>query len=333
MGGVAAVTTLVTGGNGWLPSHVVRRLARAGETVVSYDLMEPDDYLRAFLGTDISNVVFEPGDVTDRERLREAATRHGVTSLISAAAITPRVDREQREPERIIDVNLGGVVNALEVARGLPNFLRFIQISSCAVFGNVPGVTELDEDAPANSTNLYGITKLAGERVALRYGDLFGLDVIAVRPSNVYGPMERFTPGYAGATELREMLRIHFAGEPIKVASLAASYRDWTFAEDVAEGIERAWSIAGPLPHRIYIVSSGEQYSVGDVLEEFRANLPGLAYRVVSRDEANYPVDTGDPAPLPLNRRAREHLGWSPRTSFHEGMSQYLAWIAANGPQ
>ena len=52
------MTTLVTGGNGWLPSHVVRRLARAGETVVSYDLMEPDDFLRAFLGADILNVVF-----------------------------------------------------------------------------------------------------------------------------------------------------------------------------------------------------------------------------------------------------------------------------------
>src|SRR5215216_2848234 len=59
MGGVAAVTTLVTGGNGWLPSHVVRRLARAGETVASYDLMEPDDYLQAFLGADIANVVSE----------------------------------------------------------------------------------------------------------------------------------------------------------------------------------------------------------------------------------------------------------------------------------
>jgi NAD(P)-dependent dehydrogenase (short-subunit alcohol dehydrogenase family) len=124
-----AVTTLVTGGNGWLPSHVVRRLARAGETVVSYDLMEPDEVLRAFLGADITNVVFEPGDVTDRERLSQAATRHGVTSIVSAAAITPRVDRERREPERIIAVNLGGVVNALEVARSLPNFRRFVQIS------------------------------------------------------------------------------------------------------------------------------------------------------------------------------------------------------------
>jgi UDP-glucose 4-epimerase len=271
--------------------------------------------------------------VTDRGRLGEAAARHGVTSIISDAAITPRVDRERREPERIIAVNLAGVINALEVARTLPDFRRFVQISSCAVFGDVPGAEVLDEASPANSTNLYGITKLAGERVALRYGDLFGLDVIAVRPSNVYGPMERFTPGYAGATELREMLRIHFAGEPIKVASLDASYRDWTFAEDVAEGIERAWSVARPLPHRVFIVSSGEHYSVGDVLEAFRANLPALEYRVVSEDEANYPVDGGGPGPLPLNRRAREHLGWSPRTSFAEGMRQYLAWIATNGPQ
>jgi UDP-glucose 4-epimerase len=144
------VTTLVTGGNGWLPSHVVRRLARAGETVVSYDLMEPDTYLRDFLGADFERVVFEAGDVTDRGRLREVAQRHGVNSIVSAAAITPRVDREQREPERILDVNLGGVVNALEVARQLPNFRRFVQVSSCAVFGDVPDVTELTEDSPAS---------------------------------------------------------------------------------------------------------------------------------------------------------------------------------------
>jgi dTDP-glucose 4,6-dehydratase/UDP-glucose 4-epimerase/GDP-4-dehydro-6-deoxy-D-mannose reductase len=327
------VTTLVTGGNGWLPSHVVRRLARAGERVVSYDVMEPDDYLRVFLGTDAELVVFEPGDVTDRDSLRDAAARHGVTSIISAAAITPRVDRERREPERIVAVNLGGVINALEVARELPGFRRFVQVSSCAVFGDVPGATTLDEDSPANSTNLYGITKLAGERIALRYGDLFGLEVVAVRPSNVYGPMERFTPGYAGATELREMLRIHFEGQPIKVVSLEAAYRDWTFAEDVAEGIERAWAVAGPLPDRVFIVSSGEHYSVGDVLAAFRRHVPDLEFQVVPAAEANYSVEPGKRGPLPSNRRAHELLGWTPRTSFDDGMRQYLAWIVANGPQ
>jgi nucleoside-diphosphate-sugar epimerase len=311
------VTTLVTGGNGWLPSHVVRRLARAGETAVSFDLMEPDDYLREFLGVDAARVIFEPGDVTDRAALREA----------------PRVDREQREPERIIAVNLGGVVNALEVARELPDFRRFVQISSVAVFGDIPGATEVDEDSPANATNLYGITKLAGERVALRYGDLFGLDVIAVRPSNVYGPMERFTPGYAGATELREMLRIHFEGNPILVEALDASYRDWTFAEDVAEGIERAWAVAGPLEHRVFLLSGNEQHAVGEVLEAFRRHLPGLEYRVVARDETNYPVERENRPPRRLNRRAAAELGWTPRTSFADGMREYLAWIAANGPQ
>ena len=327
------MTTLVTGGNGWLPSHVVRRLARAAETVISYDLMEPDDFLRDFLGADFDRVIFEPGDVTDRARLRDVATQHGVTSIISAAAITPRVDRERREPERIIDVNIGGVVNALEVARELPNFRRFVQISSVAVFGDVPGVTELDEDSPANATNLYGITKLTGERIALRYGELFDLDVIAVRPSNVYGPMERFTPGYAGATELREMLRIHFSGQPITVNSLDANYRDWIYAEDVAEGIERAWAVEGPLPHRVFLLASGQQQSVGEVLATFRQHFPELEYRVVSKDEANYPVNDATPGPLPANRRAREELGWEPRTSFADGMAEYLAWIAANGPQ
>jgi nucleoside-diphosphate-sugar epimerase len=117
MRGEALVATLVTGGNGWLPSHIVRRLARSGETVVSYDLMEPDQYLREFLGADIARISFAQGDVTDRERLLAVARQYGVTSIISAAAITPRVERERREPERIIAVNLGGTVNALEVAR------------------------------------------------------------------------------------------------------------------------------------------------------------------------------------------------------------------------
>src|SRR5687767_4551349 len=132
------MTTLVTGGNGWVPCHIVRRLARRGETVVSYDLMEPDDLPRAFLGADAERGVFEHGDVTDRARLAEVAERHGVTSVIHAAAITPRVDRERREPDRIVDVNLGGTVNSLEVARHLPNLRRFVYVSSVAVWGSQP---------------------------------------------------------------------------------------------------------------------------------------------------------------------------------------------------
>jgi UDP-glucose 4-epimerase len=145
--------------------------------------------------------------------------------------------------------------------------------------------------------------------------------------------MERFTPGYAGATELREMLRIHFSGQPITVNALDSHYRDWTFAEDVAEGIELAWSAPASPPERVFILAVGEHYSIGEVLEAFRANVPGLSYQVVPRDEANYPVVLEGPGPLPSPRRAAEILGWRPRTAFADGMRRYLSWIVANGPQ
>jgi nucleoside-diphosphate-sugar epimerase len=326
------MTTLVTGGNGWLPCHVVRRLARRGERVVSYDLMAPDEPLRDYLGADAANVVFEPGDVSDQARLRQIATRYDVTSLIHAAVITPRVDRERREPARIVEVNLLGTVNALEVARTLPNLRRFVYVSSGAVWGDVPGAEILDEESPANATTLYGVTKLASERIALRYGELFDLDVVALRPSNVYGPMERVTPGYAGATQLREMLRIHFTGQPILVDSLAGPYLDWTYVEDIADGIERAWA-APTLPRRLYCLTCGQLYAIGDVLAAFARHLPGLTYRQVPPEEANYHVSGAPPGPVPSHARIRHDLGWNPATSFDDGMRDYLAWITHNGPQ
>lgn len=326
------MTTLVTGGNGWVPCHVVRRLARRGETVVSYDLMPPDDLLREFLGDPIERVVFESGDVADAARLREVAARHGVTSIVHAAVITPRVDRERREPARIVEVNLGGTVNALEAARALPGFRRFVYVSSVAVWGAVPGAVELTEETPSYAATLYGITKYASERVGLRYRTLFDLDVVAVRPGNVYGPMERVTPGFAGATELREMLRLHVAGRPILVNSLAGPYLDWTFVEDVAEGIERVWA-ASHLRHDLYTLTAGRVYSIGDVLAAFKRHLPGLEYRQVSSDEANYLVSGEPPGPVPSNARIRADLGWAPATPFDEGMRDYLDWIVKHGPR
>ena len=327
------MTTLVTGGNGWMPSHVVRRLARRGECVVSYDLMAPDDLLRDFLGPAVDNVIFESGDVADLEGLRAVATAHSISSLIHAAVITPRIDRERREPVRIVEVNLVGTVNALEVARGLPDLRRFVYVSSCAVWGDVPGATVLDEETPTNATSLYGVTKLASERIALRYTDLFGMDVVALQPGNVYGPMERVTPGYVGATQLREMLRIHFTGQPVLVNSLEGPYLDWTYVDDIAEGIERAWAAPEPLPHRVYSLTSGRLFSIGDLLAAFARHLPGFAYQQVPPEEANYLV-SGEPAGLvPSNARMQADFGWAPPTPFDEGMHKYLTWISEHGPQ
>jgi nucleoside-diphosphate-sugar epimerase len=294
--------------------------------------MEPDDLLRELIGDAIDRVIFEFGDVTDEARLRTVATQHGVTNLIHAAVITPRLDRERREPKRIVEVNLLGTVNALEVARSLPGFARVVYVSSCAVWGNVPGVTELTEDLPSHATSLYGITKHESERLCRRYATLFDLDVVAIRPANVFGPMERVTPGFHGATELREMLRIHVAGSPILVNSLEGPYLDWTYVEDIAEGIERAWATPH-LPHDVYSLTCGRLFSIGDVLAAFQRHLPDLVYRQVPASEANYQVSGSPPGPIPSNARLAADFGWVPSTLFDDGMRLYLAWIAKHGPQ
>ncbi len=326
------MTTLVTGGNGWVPSHVVKRLAQRGETVVSYDVSEPDEPLLDLLEDVAGRVVFERGNVVDLDALRAAAERHGATSIVHAAVITPRINRERAEPDTIVAVNLTGTVNALEVARGLPDFRRFVYVSSCAVWGDVPGVTELTEETPSYATFLYGITKYASERIALRYNTLFDLDVVAVRPANVYGPMERLSPGFVGATEIREMLRLYHDGQTIRVNSLEGPYLDWTYVEDIAEGIERAWA-AEELPHRVYSLTAGRLYSVGDVLEAFARHLPDLRYELVADERANYRVSGDAPGPVPRNARMRADFGWAPETALEDGMGKYLDWVARYGPQ
>jgi UDP-glucose 4-epimerase len=325
------MTTLVTGGNGWVPSHVVRRLARRGERVISYDLMEPDQLLLEMLA-DAGDVIFEYGDVVDPEAMLEAARRHGVTRIVHAAAITPRLHREKAAPRRIIEVNLLGTVTALDVARQLSGFERFVYVSSCAAWGPWEGVEALTEDLPSHATTLYGITKHTSERVCRRYAELFGLDVVSLRLANVFGPMERDTPGYIGGTEPREMLRIHYAGHPVRINSLEGPYLDWTYVEDIAEGIALAWATPN-LPHDLYSITCGRLYSIGDVLEAFARHLPGFRYEVVPESEANYLVSGDPPGPVPSNARLIADTGWSPPTSFDAGMRQYLAWIERHGPQ
>jgi nucleoside-diphosphate-sugar epimerase len=155
---------------------------------------------------------------------------------------------------------------------------------------------------------------------------------VSVRLANVYGPMERVTPGYAGATKLREMLRIHFDGQPIRVNSLEGPWLDWTYVSDIAEGIRRVWEKSA-LAHDLYTLTCGERFSIGQVLSEFERYLPNFHYEHVGHDEANYLVSGDERGTPPSNARFREEFGWSPDTSFTDGMRQYLSWIQRHGPQ
>ena len=326
------MTTLLTGGNGWVPSFVLRRLARRGEQVVSYDLMEPDRELRDHLGDAIENVIFVSGDVTDAAHLQRIAEDHQVDKIIHAAAITPRLHREMEEPARIIDVNLMSTVHCLELIRRIPRITRMVYISSGAAWGSGHGAETLDEETPSRADGLYGVLKHTAERIIRRYVTLFDIDVVSMRPASVYGPMERITPGYSGATELREMLRIAAAGDPILVNSLEGPYHDWTYVEDIAEGIELAWATPN-LPNDVYSITCGRLYSIGDMLAAFKRHWPELDYREVLEEDANYITSGGPPGPVPSNARMAADFGWIPPTPLDDGVADYIAWIREYGPQ
>ena len=144
--------------------------------------------------------------------------------------------------------------------------------------------------------------------------------------------MERITPGYIGATQLREMLRIWAAGETVRVNSAEGPWLDWTYVEDIAEGIERVWS-APQLQERVLSITGGALYSIGDVLSQFERHLPEFAWEVASGDEVNYIVDGQPPGPVPSNATIARELGWTPQTTFEHGMAEYLSWIRRHGPQ
>ena len=95
------------------------------------------------------------------------------------------------------------------------------------------------------------------------------------------------------------MLRVHFSGQPILVNSLEGPYLDWTYVEDIAEGVERAWE-AATLPNQVYCLTGGVLYGVGEVLAAFARYLPGLTYRQVDPDDANYHVSGDPPGPHPF---------------------------------
>lgn len=324
--------TLLTGGNGWLPSHVLRRLARRGEAVISYDLMLPDTYLLEFLGESATNVVFLEGDVTDGTAMRAVCEQYGIDRIIHAAAITPREDRERSESAKIIAVNFNSTVELLEIARTLPTFKRMVYLGSIAAWGGGHHGETLDEDSPSHATRLYGITKHTSERVCRRYKELHGLDVVTMRPGSALGPMERITPGYSGATEPRELLRIVAAGETVRVNTLNGLYYDWTYVDDIANGIERAWATPH-LPHDVYTVTCGKLYSVGDVLAAIQHHWPGMRYEVVPIEQANFIVSEAAPGPRPSNARLQADFGWVPSTSLDDTLKIYIDWVRANGPQ
>jgi nucleoside-diphosphate-sugar epimerase len=320
-------TVLVTGAAGFVGVNIVRTLAARGHQVVGLDHRAPDAAVARFLGEAAPKVIWVRGDVRERDSLVGPLRAHGVQQVVHGAAVTATLpDWERDRAATLFDVNVMGTLAVLDAARAA-GARRVVVVGSGAAVGFGPAERPVPEDAPAAPSELYGISKLAAERIALRLRDVYLLDIVAVRMAAPYGPMERPSPDRAALSPVAEWVEAAAAGRPIEVASLDSG-RDWIYVEDAAQAYAALVEAEG-LRHALYNLGPGVTLSAREVIGAIRRAWPKA--EVVERADA-VPNPNLSPGRLrgPLQaERLRDELGFHPRYDIAAGIARYAAWIAA----
>src|SRR5215468_9553564 len=270
------MTLLVTGATGFVMSVLGRHWLETDPAarLVVLDASPLDAAAQRYFAPYTKRLAVIVADITRPGAWETALAEHELTHIVHGATITPlsrgTVAEARREPEaenpaRIVDVNVMGTVAVLEWARKLSKLERFIYVSSGAVYKHHgpdrPG-EPLPEDGYVMPRQLYGISKLASELISERYGDLFGLPTASVRPSSVYGPMDRVTASRNFRHVPNRIAHMALDGiECVRVNTLDA-VGDYIHAEDVARAIVSLLE-APQLHYSTYNVASGTTASIG----------------------------------------------------------------------
>ena len=318
------MATLVTGGTGFVGSNIVRSLAQGGHSVICLDLVAPDALVRGHLEPWMSHVTFVQGDILDQGDVERAAVS-SIDKIVHAAVFTGILpDIEKGRSRSIVDINLMGTTNLLELARRL-SVDRFIYVSSNSVYGNEPGHDEvLYEDSLPNPRSLYAIGKYASELLTRRYGELHSFQTASVRLGVPYGPMERVTGHRVNQSLLKEWTGNVVRGESIEVGDRTVK-RSFTYVADAAAGICAVLD-APTLSYDVYNNSSAEWTTIAEVvaaLKDLRPNLrtidvpeKGLSGRASRMDVTRIEEDVGFVAQFDLAAGLRDYIAWREATGF-----------------
>jgi len=299
---LADTTVLVTGGAGFIGSHLVETLADHAEVRVL-------DNLSTGRREDVhADASLHVGDVRNEDTVREAMA--GVDVVFHQAAVVS-VDRSVKAPHETNAVNVDGTLAVLEAARA--EDARAVVASSAAIYGDPPSVP-IAESHPTEPQSPYGLQKLAVDGYTRLYHTLYGLETVALRYFNVYGP--RQTGGdYAGVIEVfREQAR---AGNPLTIHGDGTQTRDFVHVADVV----RANCLAATTDRtgEAYNVGTGTSHSIRDLAAIIRDLTDGtVGVEHISDREGDIEQSCADIS------KAREALGYEPDIPFREGLEDLI---------
>jgi len=330
------MTLLVTGGTGFVMSHVLLNWLRddPGARANSVDLAPPDAMAQRFFEPGADRLEVVTGDIRDPAVLAGLAGRP-IRYMVHGAAITPGVGaRERARAALTVGVNVMGTVHALELARALPDLRRLIHVSTGSVYGDEGPAdgAPLPEEGYVEPfpTSLYAVSKLSAELVARRFATLFELPLRMVRLSSVYGPMDRDTPGRVIKCVPNVMLHRALAGRPWTVSGATAP-GDYIHGGDVGCAIVTLLRVPR-LRHDVYDVAHGEAMSLAALSDTVCRIVPGAAWSTVESgaDVAGNPKRITGAWGAYDTERLREDTGWAPMP-LEAALADYAEWIRRHG--
>ncbi|MBD0289715.1 MAG: dTDP-glucose 4,6-dehydratase [Thermoleophilia bacterium] len=296
---------LVTGGCGFIGSHFVKRLAAGGEDVVVFDKLTYSGNPANLEGVPHR---FVRGDIADQEAV--AAAGEGCEAVVNFAAET-HVDRSILEAGEFIRTDVVGTHVLLEWARGAR--ARFVQVSTDEVYGDVPAGHSSREEDPLRPSSPYAASKAGGDLQVLAYVRTYGVDAAVTRGSNTYGPNqypEKLIPLFVTNA---------LDGEPLPVYGDGRQVRDWLHVADHCSAIE-------------FVLRAGERgevYNVAGGEERENLDMTRRVLELTGRDESlvrHVRDRPGHDRRYSLDAGKLRALGWAPRRSVDEGLSETVEW-------
>lgn len=307
---------LVTGGAGFIGSHLVEKLLAVGHDVAILDDLN-DFYDPQIKRANISSVAKDIAvhDVDLRDGNKVAAfLRKGKFDVIAHLAARAGVRPSIQQPQLYYDTNVAGTLHLLEAAR-TSGVERFIFASSSSVYGAAKKVPFSEEEHLTQTLSPYAATKIGGEFLCSTYSHLYKIRIVALRYFTVYGARQR--PDLA----IHQFTRKIHAGEPIDQFGDGTTRRDYTYIDDIIQGTMAALKYDGPM-FDVFNLGESETIQLKDLIAAIENALEKKAK--INR----LPEQPGD---MPLTcadiSKARKLLGYNPKTKFDVGLPQFIDWF------
>ena len=310
---------LVTGGAGFIGSHVAGRFLRDGHEVEIID--DFNDYYdprikRANLASLGGAVRLHEGDIRNRDFVQSIVASgrfDAITHLAARAGVRPSL----KDPQLYIDTNITGTHHLLEAAHQ-HGIGRFLFASSSSVYGLAKKVPFTEDLALPQTLSPYAATKIAGEHLCGNYAHLYGMKVVCLRFFTVYGPGQR--PDLA----IHKFTDAIHRGQSIPQYGDGSTRRDYTYIDDIVQGVTGALRYEGPA-FDIFNLGENQTTTLSELIVEIEKALGKKA--IIER----LPEQQGD---MPLTAaditKARQLLGYNPQTQIRDGIPKFVEWYLSS---